>query len=153
MSHISIFLEFTHTLHSRILSCHLTKLYSVHNYDLSHLPRAESVAREKELNPWTPWHSKEVNLTGPQGRPIKPSSHIHQKGDHNLDSIGWTGTKEWTNETILRTSIKTEFNKKGRKNVILVYVPTFRRGRNFLRYTNKIMCNIKICFYFLQYRI
>lgn len=44
---ISILLELTHTLHSRILSRHLTKLYAVQGYGLSHLPRAEHVAREK----------------------------------------------------------------------------------------------------------
>lgn len=45
--HISIFLELTHSLHSRILYCHLTNLYSVQDYGLFHLPRAESVLRKK----------------------------------------------------------------------------------------------------------
>lgn len=154
MFHICIFLEFTHTLHSRILSCHLTKLYSVQDHDLSHLPRAESVARERELNPWTSHHSEEANLTGPQGRPTKLSSHIHQKGDHNLDSLAGMVLKNKQMKQFWELpSRQIELNKKRRKNVILVYVPTFRRGKKFLRHTNRITCNIKICFYFLKYWI
>lgn len=146
MFHISIFLELTHTLHRRILF-HLTKLYSVQDYGLSHLPRAESISERESWILETSHHSKESNLTGPQGRPIKPSSQIHQKGDHNLDFTGWNGTKRQANKAILRIFIKTDrIARQGRNNVFLVDVATFKgRKKIILRHANVITCNIKIC--------
>lgn len=95
-----------------------------------------------------PHHNKAENLTGPQGRPIKPSSHIHQKGDHELDFTGCNCTKAKANIMILRITIKTDrIDRKGRKSVILVDIAAFKRGKKILRHANTITCNIKMCSY------